>query len=279
MLTLHRSVVATVIVAIIQGTGCASLAPPKHDIVGSIHERLASVAIGARPVDLHVAQRSPVAPGLPLVIFATGDGGWFGAAIGMFDTIAAAGYPVAGISSRSLLRTLRAEGRPISAPHIVDAYRRIISTARDALQVPPHTPVIVAGWSRGAALAVIVGAEDRSSDIAGAVAIGLAADEDLNVDLDTDDDDLNHLDHPSASRIDTYALIREVPQRVAVIQSSKDGYLAAEQARALFGADSFDRRFFDVAASNHRFSGGGTAFRIALGQALDWISFDEGMLK
>lgn len=279
MVTFYRSAVAAFIVASFQGAGCASLGPPKAGVGGSIHQQGAVVTIGSGSVNLHVAQRFPVAPGSPLVIFASGDGGWFGSAIGMFDTIAASGYPVAGVSSRSLLATLRAEGRPISASHIVDAYRLLIATSRAALHLPPDTPVIVAGWSRGAALSVIVGAETSSSDIAGVIAIGLAADEDLNVDLDTDDEVGRPPAGPSASRIETYALVRRVQQRVAVIQASGDAYLAAAQARTLFGMDSFERRFFDVPASNHRFSGGATAFRSALGQALDWISFDQGMFK
>jgi len=278
MVTRHRSAIALSIVALIQGAGCASLGPPRGGVAGIIHQHVAGVAIGARTVDLHVAQRFPVVAGSPLVIFASGDGGWFGSAIGMFETIAAAGYPVAGVSSRSLLRTLRAEGRPISASHIVEAYRLIIRTSCAALHLAPDTPVIVAGWSRGAALSVVVGAENRSYEIAGVVAIGLAADDDLNVDLDSDEDS-GHPGGPPSGPIDTYALIRQVLQKVAVIQASGDAYLDAARSRALFGADSLDRRFFDIPASNHRFSGGGTAFRSALGQALDWISFDEDLLK
>lgn len=275
----QRCAVATFAVALIHATGCASLGPPRADVGGSIHQSVSSVAIGARTLDLHLAQRSSITPGQPLVIFASGDGGWFGSAIGMFDTIAAAGYPVVGVSSRSLLRTLRTEGRSISAVHIIDAYRRIIGAARTALQIPSDTAVIVAGWSRGAALSVIVGAEDRSDDISGSIAIGLAAEEDLNVDLDSDDSDGGRPGVRSASQIDTYALLHHIPRRVAVIQASGDAYLAADRARVLFGADSVDRRFFEVRASNHRFGGGGDAFRTALAQALNWISLDEGLLK
>ena len=75
--------------------------------------------------------------------------------------------------------------------------------------------------------------------------------------------------------LDNYAMAKTVPGRVAVIQSSGDGYLSADRARALFGADTAGRRFYEVNASNHRFSGGEAGFRQTLRDALDWVSGEE----
>lgn len=258
-------------------SACSSLAPPRSkDAAPLAQQKVTTLLDGAR-VELHVLRPiATTAPRAPLVIFASGDGGWFGAAVGMFDTIAAAGYPVAGVSSKALLRGLRRPGRQLSASRLREAYGEIIETARRATD-SPDAAVILAGWSRGASMSVIVGAEHPKEKLAGIVAIGLAADENLNVDLESDDE--GEPGSTTLNGIDTYGLSRFIPGRVAVIQSSGDGYLSAERARNLFGDDSSRRRFFEVTASNHRFSGGAAAFRRALQDALDWVSSRKGTLQ
>ncbi len=231
------------------------------------------MTINGASLDIHLARRVPQPAPVPLVVFASGDGGWFGAAIGMFDTIASAGYPVAGVSSRALLRALRTPSHQISNARLLDAYGEIIGTAERAFSLPAHGKVILAGWSRGASIAVILGAERQKTPATGVVAIGLAAEEDLNVDLDSDDEG-----EPVTGVVrgtDTYAMSRAILGRVAVIQSTGDGYVAADRARALFGADTRGRHFYEVPATNHRFSGGATTFRQALRDALTWISTEE----
>ena len=56
--------------------------------------------------------REPAAPRQPdvLVLYASGDGGWFGAAVDMFTAIAANGFYAVGLSSRSLLHHKRSGG-------------------------------------------------------------------------------------------------------------------------------------------------------------------------
>ncbi|MEZ5420386.1 MAG: hypothetical protein R2708_24015 [Vicinamibacterales bacterium] len=134
--------------------------------------------IAARP-------RRPL-PTAPLVLYASGDGGWFGAAVDMWRLIAAAGYPVVGCS-RAFPRTSGLieprstwlgwppeHGDLIAAPG--GRRRRVVAPGR------------AGGWSRGASLQR---AGRRTSalagDLQGAVAIGLAEGEDLQVD-DSDDD-------------------------------------------------------------------------------------------
>ena len=95
-----------------------------------------------------------------------------------------------------------------------------------------------------------------------------------DVDLDSDDD--TAVSPAAPGRLDTYSLSRQVTGSVAVIQSTGDGYLPAKQARLAFGADSVSRRFFEVGANNHRFSGGEGSFRRVVVEALNWISTNEG---
>jgi hypothetical protein len=141
---------------------------------------------------------------------------------------------------------------------------------------------VLTGWSRGASLSVLVAsAREVDPGVIGLVAIGLAADEQLDVEGDSDDDaGLPEVpgDPLHARSIAMYPLLsRILPRRVVVIQSSGDGYLPAARARDLFGSDSPAKRLVAIEARNHRFSGGEASFAAALAEAVDWVSSTPGM--
>jgi hypothetical protein len=112
------------------------------------------------------------------------------------------------------------------------------------------------------------------------VAVGLAADERLDIEGDSDDVVGDGTAVPAAVNDDLHAqsipmyplLSRIVPQRSVVIQASGDSYLPAARARELFGLDSTMRRLVAIDARNHRFSGGEARFAAALVEAVDWVS-------
>ena len=215
-------------------------------------------------------------PNDPLVLYASGDGGWFGAAIDMFKTAAARGYPAVGFSARAFLRIEQPHHAALDARHLADDYAIILTHARRELRLAPETPAILMGWSRGAAFATIAASEATAPDrVLGIIAIGLAADENLRVDEDDDDNG------PSGTRGKTtasdvlrpYERLRQAePMRCAVIQATGDGYLPASDARELFGPDTEERHFYSVQARNHRFSGGRAEFAGALTSALSWVA-------
>ena len=196
----------------------------------------------------------------------------------MFNTIAEAGYPAAGFSSRALLKIEQAGHTPLSGEHIAESYQVILDAARQALGMPSNAPAVLTGWSRGAALAVLAASEpgiDRA--VTGIVAIGLPREERLDVEPG---DDADPLSLPAATATDgrgparqllMYPLLtRLAPRRSAIVQATGDRFLPAAQAHALFGTDSDVKRFFEVPATNHRFSGGKAALRQALLDALAW---------
>jgi hypothetical protein len=234
---------------------------------------------------LHLADpRTARARALPLVLYASGDGGWFGAAVGMFRTIAAGGYPAVGFSTRSLLKIEQAGHSPLSARQIAESYRAILETGRQALALPPGAPAVLTGWSRGASLAVLAAAEPETDrGITGVVAIGLPRDEQLDVEPGDDGDPseaeatASSRRHGAAHDLFMYPLLARIaPRRCAVVQASGDRYLPAAQARALFGDDTDLRHFFTVQADNHRFGGGKDALRQALLDALAWTGEGTG---
>jgi dienelactone hydrolase len=240
------------------------------------------VMLHGTPLELHLAvpdQAAPNQPALspdaPIVLYASGDGGWFGAAVDMFHQLARAGYPVVGFSSRAFLKIQRPHGGLVNAAQLAADYETIVTQARAALHQGDANRVVLTGWSRGAAFSVLAASEPATrGHLAGIIAIGLSAGEDLAAASDdeaTDDDDAEQTDRPW--RFDTYDTIAQLgPLPCAVIQASQDKYLPADGARRRFGPDTDRRRLYAIDAKNHRFTGGKAAFDAALLNALHWIA-------
>jgi len=233
-----------------------------------------SVSLHGKPLELHVSRpRTPAAPGMA-VLYASGDGGWFGEAVDMFRRIADAGYPVVGFSSRAFLKIERPRGAPlVTGAQLAAEYEDITAEARIALGLDDRSRFVLSGWSRGAAFSVLVESEPKEQHhLLGVIAIGLGEGEDLAITDDDDDSD----EHPSKDTkhwpFDTYATIAQVaPLPCAVIQATKDNYFPAASAHRRFGPDTLQRRFYTIDAKNHRFSGGKPAFDAALLDAIRWI--------
>ncbi len=243
------------------------------------------VQLYGRDLTLHFATtpgaRDPLAP---LVLYASGDGGWFGTAIGMFRSVASDGFDVVGFSSRAFMQIVQSGSSTTTPEHVVAAYGLILEAARHELGLPMTTPVVLTGWSRGASIGVLVaGNLHVDPHVRGVVAIGLAARDHLDVAGDTDDDRADAVGPALAGgplrdgEIDMYARIAHIaPRRSVVIQASQDGYLPAEGARTLFGVDSNVKHLVTVTARNHRFHGGELAFVDALRDAVRWVAAADG---
>ncbi len=255
------------VTAVLNG-GCSAVLSTGVPLPHDVRERSAEVAVHGESLTLHLASpQTPVSASTPLVLYASGDGGWFGAAVGMFHTIASNGYPAVGFSSKELMRIEHKRSRPLGVAQVAEGYQQIIDAARAQLRLPPETPVVLTGWSRGAALAVLVaGRLEADSRVVGLVAIGLAAEEHLDIEGETDDDgdaaQGAFLSGAAPARpIALFPLLSTLaPRRVVVVQASGDGFLPAARARELFGADTTTKRLVAIGARNHRFSGGESAF-------------------
>jgi dienelactone hydrolase len=278
----RTAVAFVVLLSAAMGGGCSAILSTGAPLPRDVHERSVDVAVHGESLTLHLAEPpTPASAATPLVLYATGDGGWFGAAVGMFHTIASNGYPTVGFSSKELMKIEHKWSRPLDVAQLTEGYQQIIDAACAQLRLPPQTPVVITGWSRGAALAVLVaGRFEADSRVVGVVAIGLAAEEHLDIEGDTDDDDVD-VDAGGAvvsgaapaGPIALYPLLSKlVPRRVVVVQASGDGYLRAARARELFGADTTTSRLVAIDARNHRFSGGESSFAAALTEALSWIA-------
>ena len=255
-------------------SSCALASISRAPTVPGVREFSQSIQVRGKPLELHLmAPRTPVSHPV-MVLYASGDGGWFGAAVDMFHEIGNAGYFAVGFSSRAFLRIERPHDSLVTAAQLTAEYDQILSQARVALGLGPTTRAVLTGWSRGAAFSVLVGSERLAhDDILGVIAIGLAEGEDLAINDAADDTDAGSGSRQRQWPFETYALISRLDALpCAVIQASHDVYLPAARARQLFGPDTPLRRFYPIEASNHRFSGGKAAFDAALVDALRWIA-------
>jgi dienelactone hydrolase len=266
----HLAVPLIAIVA----SGCG-LAPQPATAPSRSISATTTVQLHGKSLELHLSAPAATVNRAVLVVYASGDGGWFGAAVDMFKQIAAAGYYAVGFSSKSFLHIERPRGALVGVRELAAEYARITRSARIALGLDDSVPVVLTGWSRGAAFAVLVASEPAARrPVAGVVAIGMAAGENLRLD-DADNEGDDDPTNPQAGHalFEPYARIAQLGDLpCAVIQATHDNYLPASRARAMFGADTPTRRFYSIDAKNHRFSGGREAFDTALGDALRFVA-------
>lgn len=235
------------------------------------------VVLHGNPLTLHLAAGAPPPgsdppPARPLVVFATGDGGWRGTDVAIFRKLVAWGYPAVGFSSPEYVKYFRGENETTTPFRLAQDYAAIIDAAQEALHLSDLTPIIIVGVSRGAGLAVVAAGQRSLQDrLAGVVAIALTKEEE-------------HVrwfrrtpDMPQSERVRVMLDIYEYLPRlgsvpIAVIQSTRDSYLPAEEARVLFGADTERRRLQAVVARNHSFSGALDTLYEKLQGSLDWLN-------
>jgi hypothetical protein len=241
------------------------------------HARIPGVVFSETGVLLHghrlkLHLSAPAArPGV-IVVYATGDAGWWGKDRAIFTHLCAMGYPVVGFSSREYVHHM-GERDPAGRAQIAEDVAAIIRTAQTALGLPTTTSAILVGKSRGAGLAVAAaGRPALAGRLEGLVAIGLTREEEhvrarrfrLRRHSGTQSD---------APMLDTYAALRAIDAiRVAVIQSTNDEYIGAAAARELFGPDTASRQFYAIAARDHNFSGATDSMYRKMEQVLQWMA-------
>jgi type IV secretory pathway VirJ component len=222
----------------------------------------------------HVLNLTLVKPATPrqpqlMILLASGDAGWMGAAGDVFEHLAESGHPIAAVDSREVVKYVKRSGGLMAIPDAAAAVDSVLVQARKLLGLPETTPVIVSGYSRGANLVVFTAAVPQlQHHLTGALAVALTRETDyLEAPADAPPGSVD-----DKGRIQTYpAIARAGSIPFAVIQSRGDKYVPAEEARRLFGSDTPTRRLYEVDARNHGFSGGRDELMRDLDDALAWI--------
>lgn len=214
------------------------------------------------PVTLHLVR--PVAPERrPLLIYATGDGGWRGKDLDLFRHLASWGYAVAGFSAPQYVKHLRGDAETTTPAHLSRDYAEIIATARRELTVPASTSIVLIGVSRGAGLSVVAAGQPLTQQtLDGVVVMGLTKEE----------EHVRWRRRRQWTELEIYDYLPRLGNvPVAVIQSTRDNYLPAAIARTLFGADTDRRQFHAIEAKNHSFAGARPVLYDTLRASLDWV--------
>jgi hypothetical protein len=275
---MRSNLTATWLTLSLLSTGCA-VEPRLVSIPASpVREHVTTIVLHGKPLELHLSMPQGSAKGNALILYASGDGGWFGSAVDMFQHIGRAGYHAVGFSSRAFLKIDRPKGSLVKPGQLISEYRQIVDKARTELALGADAPVVLTGWSRGASFAVMAAAEWRSSwPIQGVIAIGLSDGEDFEVNGAGDEtDDGRPSAAPGHWPFQPYVQLAQLgPLRCAVIQSTGDQYLTAAHARTLFGSDTPSRRLYTIEARNHRFSGGEGDFQRGLLDAIGWVTTQQ----
>ena len=210
------------------------------------------------------------AGGRPLLLYATGDGGWRSADRGLFQHLARWGYPVAGFSARHYLEHLGFEAT--TPAHVAEDYGHLIVFAKRELELPGETPTVLVGFSRGSGLAVVAAGQPSCGSSAACWRSRWVTKR--NTGGPRGAGGSRH--GPSGVRLlasmRPYDVLTDLGQLpFAVIQSTHDGYLPAAEARRLFGPDGESRRFYAIAARNHTFADAREALYEQARVALEWI--------
>lgn len=241
-------------------TGCAS---GPIGISRLRPDRLASVR--GRDLVVHLALGA-THPGGPLLLYATGDGGWPGDET-LFERMRPWGYPMGAFSSADYVSFIDGPGRVIGPGELATDLGAIIDTALRGLDLPPGTPAVLVGFSRGSGLAVAGATDPRlRARLRGILAIALTGEEEYVAERAP-----GAADGPGAM-LQTYeTLPRLGPLRVAVIQSTRDEYVPAAEAQRRFGPDTATRRFRAIDADNHSFGGKLDDLTAEMKAGVEWI--------
>jgi pimeloyl-ACP methyl ester carboxylesterase len=233
-----------------------------------------SVSLYEHPLDVHFARPRVSAASRPLLVYATGDGGWRGKDEDLFEHLASFGYPVAGFSARTYLKNLGYVADTTTPARLAGDYERLIEFSRAALELPLDAPVVLVGVSRGAGLEVVAaGQHVVRTQISGVLAIALTREEEYvrHYRLRRDQA-IAGVPNRELVMIETYDYLPRISLPVAVVQSTRDNYLPAARARELFGPDGPNRRFVAVDARDHSFGGAREELYEQVRLSLDWIS-------
>ena len=235
-------------------------------------------AVTVQPVhttrhEIHAVFVRPVQNRHPgyLVVFATGDDGWFGTSRALFSHLAEESYTLAGFSAPEALQDIARSGERVSTERAAQGLKDLYAQAKHHFGLPDSTPIIIVGFSRGASVVAFTAVHPQLRDgIGGAVAIALtreadnlrAPERERTPEVQVDDQ----------GRIQLYPALKLLGStRLAVIQSTHDSYVPAGESRQLLGPDTPTLRLYEVEAKDHGFSNARGTLTHDLDDALRWI--------
>jgi pimeloyl-ACP methyl ester carboxylesterase len=221
---------------------------------------------------------------LPLLLYSAGDTTrppravvfFFGNDIGFWQphrqlaaSLAKSQFAVAGFDMRQLLRTLP-DRLPSRDSAFASAIRPLIARARHELG-GDSLPLIIAGHSLGAEVAIWTAAHARPAGAIAVLAMSPGSRSHLRVSLS------DIMNGPEPTGPESFAVadaIGDIPrgERIAIIRGTRDGYIKADSALLAAGGDRSQR--FSVPFAGHSLKRLSTS-SFETKRALDWLLADR----
>lgn len=203
------------------------------------------------------------------VLYLPGDGGWRAFAVTMAESTATWGYEVYGMDTKVYLESFTTDQSTLKPSDVMSDFQRLAAWITQGVK----EPVTLVGWSEGAGLCLLGAAANSNKQIFnGLVAVGLSEASVLGWRLR---DDITYLtkkepNEPKFKSVDFLPQVTPLP--LLMIQATKDAYVTAEKARAMFAAAQEPKQFKLINAQNHRFDDNHPEFFRTLREGLQWIN-------
>lgn len=187
------------------------------------------------------------------VLMGSGDVGWVGLGVDLAEFLSAQGYAVVDINVRQYLSSFTSGTDHVTTDQVPRDYAAIVQWLRDRHML--WDPVIVAGVSEGAALAVLAGA-DRSNHawVKGVVTMGLPPSAELAWRWTDIASWVTKKDANEPSFEPRLFIGGISPVALWMIQSATDAYVKEADFRLFEREAGPPKRLVLIDASNHRFT-------------------------
>lgn len=188
-------------------------------------------------------------------------------------SLARSQYAVAGFDMRPLFQRLPAGG-PARDSAFIAAIEPIIARSRRELGAD-STPLIIAGHSLGAEIAIWTAAHTCQPGVAGVLAMSPGSRSHLRVSVS---DIMNGPEPTEPGSFSVADAIGEVPgdERIAVIRGTKDKFASTDAALIAAGGDRIER--FSVLLAGHSLKGLSMA-GFETHRAVDWLLAHDKMAR
>ena len=204
------------------------------------------------------------------VLMGSGDVGWVGLGVDLSEFLSAQGYIVAGINVRQYLSAFTSGAEHVTTEQVPRDYAALVQVLRDrnALQ----SPVVVAGVSEGAALAVLAGADRANRTwVTGVLTMGLPPSAELAWRWSDITSWITKKDAAEPSFAPKLFIGDIAPVPLWMIHSTKDEYVKEEDFRLFERLAGAPKRLILIDASNHRFTDRLPQLRQQVLAGLAWI--------
>jgi pimeloyl-ACP methyl ester carboxylesterase len=210
------------------------------------------------------------------VVFIPGDGGWRGAAVDMGNMMASLGCDVYGLDVRRYLMAFTTPDVALTENQLASDMEQLVLQ----LASSKHQPVMLVGWSQGAAMVVLTAARAQHKEAIGGV-VTIALPESGVLGWRKRDSLLAIFGREAhEATFQTPPLLADVsPVPLWMINGTRDRFTPPAVARRLAFLARHPRRHYEIEGGSHNFGGHAKELLETLQAALDWIESSERRLK